>query len=165
MRLACPKCGNQMEIPNPDAGLLLTCPECGESFRLALAPAPPAADGDPAAQAAPPPPPIPPAGPPHQQYQPQPPGYPRPTDIGDDAGMRLLLPVGRSGWAIAAGYVGLLSILLVPAPLAVLLGIVAAVDLKWHPDKHGWGRTVFSLVMGVWGMIVLAFVILVVIGR
>src|SRR4051812_21407307 len=38
---------------------------------------------------------------------PRPPGERR--DIGDDAGMRMLLPVGRSGWAIAAGYLGLFS--------------------------------------------------------
>ena len=27
-------------------------------------------------------------------------------DIGKNAGMRMLFPVGRSGWAIAAGYAG-----------------------------------------------------------
>ena len=39
-------------------------------------------------------------------------------DLGDDAAMRMLLPVGRSGWAIAAGYLGLFSLIVLPAPYA-----------------------------------------------
>jgi hypothetical protein len=77
-----------------------------------------------------------------------PPGAARPRDLGDDAGMRLLLPVGRSLWAIAAGYAGLISILVFPAPFAVLLGILAIRDIKRHPEKHGMGRAIFGLVMG-----------------
>ncbi len=55
------------------------------------------------------------------------------------------------GWslrAIAAGYVGLFSVLLVPAPLAIL-GVVAIVDIRRHPKKHGMGRAIFAIVMGV----------------
>jgi hypothetical protein len=37
-----------------------------------------------------------------------------PQNLGDNAGMRLLLPVGQSGWAIAAGYLGLFSLLCCP---------------------------------------------------
>ncbi|HEX5476012.1 MAG TPA: zinc ribbon domain-containing protein [Vicinamibacterales bacterium] len=70
------------------------------------------------------------------------------TDIGDNAAMRMLLPVGRSGWAIAAGYAGLFALLVVPAPLALLLGIVAVRDLRKRPTKHGMGRAVFGIVMG-----------------
>src|SRR3954464_7889163 len=36
------------------------------------------------------------------------PGQPA-KDIGQDAGIRMLIPVGRSGWAIASGYLGLFS--------------------------------------------------------
>jgi hypothetical protein len=71
-----------------------------------------------------------------------------PTDIGQDPGMRMLLPVGRSGWAIAAGYAGLFSILWLPAPFALILGIVAVRDIRRHPEKHGMGRAVFGIVMG-----------------
>ena len=35
--------------------------------------------------------------------------------LGDDAAIRMLIPVGRSALAIAAGYAGLLSVLLFPA--------------------------------------------------
>lgn len=75
--------------------------------------------------------------------------------IGDDPGMRLLLPVGRSAWAILAGYLGLLSVLFVPAPFALACGIIAIMDMKRHPEKHGMGRAIFGIVMGTCGSIVL----------
>jgi Domain of unknown function (DUF4190) len=74
-------------------------------------------------------------------------GY-EPRDIGDDAGIRLLLPVGRSLWAIASGYLGLLSVLLIPAPFAVLTGILAIMEIRRNPKKHGMGRAIFGIVMG-----------------
>jgi len=80
--------------------------------------------------------------------------------LGDDPVMRFVLPVGRSLWAVAAGYVGLFSVLLIPAPLALLLGIVAIVDIKRHPKKHGMGRAVFAVVMGALFTVGLAFVVL-----
>jgi hypothetical protein len=60
----------------------------------------------------------------------------------------MLLPVGRSFWAIAAGYAGLFAVLFVPAPIALILGIIAIYDIKRHPDRHGMGRAIFGLVMG-----------------
>ena len=71
----------------------------------------------------------------------------------------MLLPVGRSGWAIACGYLGLLSFLLFPAPLAIITGIIAIVDLKKHPNKHGWGRTVFGLITGTLGLLFLLHIV------
>lgn len=76
-------------------------------------------------------------------------------DIGDSAGLRLLLPVGRSGWAIAAGYLGLLAVLMVPAPVALIVGVIAAVHLRRNPHLHGWGRAVFGIVMGTVGTVML----------
>lgn len=78
-------------------------------------------------------------------------------DIGDDAGMRMLLPVGRSGWAIAAGYLGLISVLCVPAPLALMAGILAVQDIRKNPKKHGMGRAIFGLIMGGLGSLLLTF--------
>jgi hypothetical protein len=79
----------------------------------------------------------------------------------DDAGMRMLLPVGRSGWAIAAGYLGLISVLLLPGPLAVICAILAMVHIKKNPELHGMGRAIFGLVVGSLGTIALlvAFVV------
>src|SRR5690349_5544794 len=57
--------------------------------------------------------------------------------LGEDATMRWLLPVGRSGWAIAAGYLGLLSVLMFPAPFGLICGILAIRDIRKDPRKHG----------------------------
>jgi len=84
----------------------------------------------------------------------------QPQSQGPSAVERAILPVGRSGWAIAAGYAGLLSILILPAPLALGLGIVAAIDLSRHPEKHGWGRTVFGLLAGLAGTVALVWIAL-----
>ncbi|MFY9825171.1 MAG: GYF domain-containing protein [Thermoanaerobaculia bacterium] len=73
---------------------------------------------------------------------------PPPRPAGDDPMMRMLLPVGRSGWAIAAGYLGLFSLLGIFAPIALIVGIVAVRDIKKHPEKHGLGRAWFGIVMG-----------------
>jgi hypothetical protein len=64
-------------------------------------------------------------------------------------GKRMLAPVGRSGLAIAAGYAGLFAVLVIPAPIALILGILAIIDIRKHPDKHGMGRAVFGLIMGI----------------
>ena len=77
------------------------------------------------------------------------PQAPPPTDIGQDPAFRILLPVGRSMWAILAGYAGLMSPILFPAPLAVFFGVMALRDIKLHPELHGKGRAIFGLVMGV----------------
>ena len=84
---------------------------------------------------------------------------PPPRDLGDDAGMRMLLPVGRSGLAIAAGYLGLVSLGLWPLGLIALpISIWAIVDLNKDPDKHGMGRAVFGLVCGILGVVATAIV-------
>jgi hypothetical protein len=82
----------------------------------------------------------------------------RQYDIGEDAGMRMLLPVGRSGWAIASGYLGLISVLLVPAPFALLTGILAIVEMRRNPRVHGMGRAIFGIIMGTLGTAALAIV-------
>jgi hypothetical protein len=82
--------------------------------------------------------------------------------LGDNAGIRMLLTVGRSPWAIAAGYLGLFSVLVVPAPLALIVSIVAIIDIlksgKSPSPKHGLVRAVFGLVMGLVFSLLLAIV-------
>lgn len=72
-----------------------------------------------------------------------------------DPAMRFVLPVGTSLWAIAAGYAGLFAILIFPAPIALLLGIMALRDLKRHPEKYGIGRAILGMVTGTLGTLVL----------
>lgn len=103
--------------------------------------------------------PVPPPMPPPRPAAPQPP----PRALGDDAVMRALLPVGRSGWAIAAGYLGLLSLLGVFAPFALVTGLIAVFDIRRNPHKHGMGRAVFGIVMGALscaGMALMLFLVL-----
>ncbi len=107
----------------------------------------------------PPPPQNNPFGPRPPQYDPYGP-YPPQKSIGDDAAMRMLLPVGRSIWAIIAGYLGLLSVILLPAPLAVIMGIVAIIDIRKHPEKHGMGRAIFGIVMGAIFSVVFVIVLI-----
>ena len=64
------------------------------------------------------------------------------------AAMRILLPVNRSGFSIAAGYLGLISILLIPAPFALLFGFLGMRDIKNNDEKHGMGRAIFGIAMG-----------------
>jgi hypothetical protein len=71
-----------------------------------------------------------------------------PPALEDQPGMRFILPVGLSPWAIAAGYMGLFAILFLPAPLAVIFGLIAIRDIRLHPRRRGMGRAVFGLVMG-----------------
>ena len=76
-------------------------------------------------------------------------------DIGDDPAMRMLLPVGRSAWAIVAGYLGLFSVVCVFAPFAVIAGVLAIRDIRRNSELHGMGRAIFGLVMGIVFSIVL----------
>jgi hypothetical protein len=52
-----------------------------------------------------------------------------------------------SGWAVAAMYAGLFSVLCIPAPIALVLGIIALRDCNRHFLK-GTGRATFAIVMG-----------------
>jgi len=96
------------------------------------------------------PPPLPPQGisypPPHR------------PEIGEDPKMRMLIPVGRSPWAIVAGYLGLLSPLMIFAPFALIVSIIAIRDIK-RRDTHGMGRAVFGLIMGAIFSIILCIFI------
>jgi hypothetical protein len=76
-----------------------------------------------------------------------------------DAAMRILLPVGRSGYAIVAGYLGLVSILLVFAPFALIFGILGIRDISNNSEKHGMGRAIFGVVMGALFSILLLILI------
>ena len=78
-----------------------------------------------------------------------------PVTANDSASLRWLLPVGRSGLAIAAGYAGLFALTVLLAPLALIVGLLATRDLRRHPSKLGWGRTIFALVTGVLGTVAL----------
>jgi hypothetical protein len=80
--------------------------------------------------------------------------------LGDDAAMRMLLPVGRSGWAIAAGYAGLFALCSPLGLIAIILSVVAILDLRKHPEKHGMGRAIFGLLAGILNTLFMIVVLL-----
>jgi hypothetical protein len=77
-----------------------------------------------------------------------------------DRTMEAMLPVNRSGLAIAAGYAGLFSILLVFAPIALVLGVLALRDLSSKPTVAGRGRAWFGIVAGALGTVGLVAVMI-----
>lgn len=150
IEIVCGQCGKRLRAPDGAAGKTAQCPACKAPVDVPLLMAE-LVD----------PPPVQPAPPAPLDYQaayksPLEPRRRPPTDLGDDAAIRLLLPVGRSGLAIAAGYFGLFAVLCFPAPIALVLGILAIRDIRRHPKKHGMGRAIFGLVMGILFTLVLA---------
>ena len=73
---------------------------------------------------------------------------PRIAPAGEDPALRWVLPVGRSGWAIVSGYLGLLSLTGIFAPFAVITGILALREIKKNPHLGGRGRAIFGIVLG-----------------
>jgi hypothetical protein len=62
---------------------------------------------------------------------------------------RLVLPVGRPASAIAAGYLGLFSLLPFFGVISIIVSVFALRTLKRNPHLHGRGRAWFGLVMGI----------------
>jgi hypothetical protein len=73
-------------------------------------------------------------------------------DNGAEQGVRWLIPIGRSGWAVASGYLGLLSCFpflgLAFGILAVITGILALRHGKRNPKMGGKGRAIFGIIAG-----------------
>lgn len=74
-----------------------------------------------------------------------------------DPGLKWVLPFGRSPWAIAAGYLGLFSFIIFPAPISVIVSIIAIVHIKRRPGLGGMGRAIFGLIIGLLGTAILLF--------
>lgn len=72
-----------------------------------------------------------------------------PPSVVDASADRWVLPVGRSWLAIIAGYLGLLSVLVFPAPFAIGAGVAALGHLRRHPHLGGRGRAWFAIVAGI----------------
>ena len=80
---------------------------------------------------------------------PPPPAVPVQTHQSSDAGLELLIPINRTGWSIAAGYLGLFSLIPFIGILAIFISGIAMYDFSRRPDRHGRGRAIFGLVMGI----------------
>lgn len=73
---------------------------------------------------------------------------PRPEEDDYDPALKMLAPLNTSALAFIAGYLGLVSVLCVPAPFALLFGFLALNHLKKNPKLDGKGRAIFAIVMG-----------------
>lgn len=71
--------------------------------------------------------------------------------------LEFVAPYNVAPLALIAGYVGLASLLCLPSPLALGLGIAALRDLDKRPDRTGKGRAWFAIVMGGIGTAALLF--------
>lgn len=177
--MACSTCG----FENPQGSA--TCVRCGTSLipgsqnpfadRLPAAPGyPPSAPSYPSAPGYPNSPPpgfvpgqVPPVQP-GQPYSPAPgyyvpgpaPGFPPPGSAGPephiDPGLKLLVPIGTSPTAIAAGYLGLFSLFCgLLGPIAIVVGIVGLRQGKKHPESAGTARCIVGIALGAVSTLIL----------
>ena len=101
----------------------------------------------PRVQAAPPP--------PIYAYPGQPP-YGSTSGAGDEPSdpLHWVVPAGRSWQTIAAGYVGLISLLAFPlGPVAIVLGVLG-LRAASRQGSHGRGRAVFGIMTGCIGSLI-----------
>jgi hypothetical protein len=96
------------------------------------------------------PPPPPPPTPPIAQQIPHPVGT---TTSTHDAAIRILVPVEVDPVAFIAGYLGLFSLIMFPAPVALGVGIWALARLKGRTNVRGAGRAWLAIVMGALGTV------------
>lgn len=79
---------------------------------------------------------------------------PVPEGLHPDSAAHWLLPLGRSWQAITAGYLGLLSIVVVfLGPFAIGFGVWGLMVAN-KQGSHGRGRCVFGIVAGLWGTVI-----------
>lgn len=89
---------------------------------------------------------------------------PSPQKSSDDKVLEWVIPINRSGWAIAAGYVALFSFpILVVAPIALVLGIVGLIDAN-KKQIRGKGRATFAIVYGGLMTIALIWITIAILG-
>ena len=86
-----------------------------------------------------------------------------PPSAGHDPALGLVVPINTSVWAIAAGYLGLLSpiFLCLPAPIAIFCGVMALLELRRKPGMRGHVRAIVGIVLGSLGLLGLGLMILV----
>ena len=85
-----------------------------------------------------------------------------PPAAGHDPALGMVVPINTSIWAIAAGYLGLLSpiFLCLPAPIAIFCGVMALLELRRKPGMRGQVRAIVGIVLGSLSLVGLALMIL-----
>ena len=75
----------------------------------------------------------------------------------------MIVFAGFISLAIAAGYAGMFAVLVFPAPIALILGIVALRDCHKR-SLPGKGRAIFAIVMGAIFSLLLPIFVLAAVG-
>ncbi len=132
-RFVCPHCAHEVLVADEYGGQSGACRQCGQTITMPGGQSGPFADGLLAGTS--------------------------PAVAEHGAALRMLIPIDRSLWAIAAGYLGLLAPLVIPAPFAIAAGLLACRDIRLHPGKHGLGRAIFGIGMGTIVLIALLFLL------
>jgi uncharacterized RDD family membrane protein YckC len=102
----------------------------------------------------------------HPSAPPGAPLPPPPVPPPPDTSTQWLLPTNRSGWAIAAGYLGLFAVLCIPAPFALVAGVFGLLEIGRIPGLGGKGRAIFGIVMGsLFSVILLILAVSALLGR
>lgn len=92
-------------------------------------------------------------------YQPSPYAPVQPTSI--EPGLKYVVPIGASVWAVLSGYCGLLSLVLCfLGPPAILFGILGIRDIRRNPQRHGMFRCIIGIVLGALGSLGLVLLII-----
>lgn len=92
------------------------------------------------------------------------PGTTSPPPRGSDPALGTLAPFNTSIWAIAAGYLGLLSpVVCWLSPFAIFCGVMAPFELSRMPGTRGHARAIVGIALGslrllglVWMLIFIA---------
>ncbi|MDR0520863.1 MAG: DUF4190 domain-containing protein [Planctomycetaceae bacterium] len=79
-------------------------------------------------------------------------GTPPPGYDAANTQISYIIPTNATWLSIAAGYLALFSVLVIPAPFALIAGILALLDINKRQARGekigGKGRAIFAIIMG-----------------
>lgn len=82
-------------------------------------------------------------------------------DDGREAIPRGLMPsTNTSALAIISGYLGLISVLILPAPFALFTGVLALRQLRRNRKLDGYSRAIIGIVMGALFSLPIPFIVI-----
>lgn len=95
------------------------------------------------------------------------PHYPPPGGYGtNDEALKYVVPIGVSPWAVAAGYLGLVSPICLGAtgPFAIIFAVLAFMQIKKNPKLGGKVRAIVGIIFGAFGTLMLIGFLITMIG-
>jgi hypothetical protein len=70
------------------------------------------------------------------------------------------MPTNVAGWAVASGYLGLITFIFcgIPGPFAIATGVLGLKQIDRQPDLNGTVRAWLGIVLGSLGTLLLAVI-------